>query len=80
MKTAQLIKRYQVRPLPSGQRWGVYDLRWGGFCTLPASDAKSPALLALEWPASEGAETWLYLCRVAWGSELIEAPDGWNGT
>ncbi|MFI8830583.1 hypothetical protein ACIGPN_06095 [Streptomyces afghaniensis] len=73
------IQRYTVQRLPSGDRWGIYDRRMLGFCALPSTEAKAPALLPLDWPSPEGAQVWLYLCRVAWGAELIAAPEGWNG-
>lgn len=76
--TRQFVQRYAVVRVPGSTRWGVYDRQLKGFCALPATDAKVPAMVALEWPERQGAETWLYLCRVTWGAGLIEAPDGWN--
>lgn len=69
MKTA-LRQRYTVRAKPDG-RWGVYDSHMADFCALSGAP--------IEWPVPAGAQHWLYLCRVAWGAELVDAPEGWNG-
>jgi len=71
--------RHVPARLPGSERWGIYDRRMGAFCSLPAEWGPSPALLPLEWPDRQGAEVWLYLCRVAWGADLVPVPDGWNG-
>ncbi|MGX1133230.1 hypothetical protein RKD49_005420 [Streptomyces glaucescens] len=75
----RFISRYAPAQLPSGSGWGIYDRGMQAFCALPLAETAHPPLVPLEWPDRMGAEVWLYLCRVAWGAALIEAPDGWNG-
>lgn len=69
------MKRYVVTQLPDQTRWVILDRWMFGYCTL-LDDLGN--LLPLEWRAREGAESWLYRCRVAWGSDLVPAPDGWR--
>jgi hypothetical protein len=66
-----MITRYAVTRVPSTGSWGILDRHMRAFCTLAGE--------ALEWTAQAGAESWMYRCRVAWRSEFVPAPDGWNG-
>lgn len=65
-----MIKRYEVSQLPN-ERWVIQDHQLSEPCALP--DATP-----LEWSLRQGAEQWLYMCRVAWGRGLVQAPEGWN--
>lgn len=70
-----MIKRYAVTRLPGDRRWVILDRRLSAPCALP-DDQGQP--VPLEWSAREAAEAWLYMCRVAWGRGLVQAPEGWN--
>jgi hypothetical protein len=67
--------RYVITQLPDQSKWAILDRYLYGYCTLPDGEGN---LLPLEWTLREGAEAWLYKCRVAWGRDLVPAPDGWN--
>jgi hypothetical protein len=69
------VQRYVPAPLSGALHWGVFDTVMGGWCSL----AYGSCLLPLAWHSKEEAQVWLYLCRVAWGSGLVDAPEGWNG-
>jgi hypothetical protein len=74
-----MTTRYVVTQLPDRSAWAILDRFIGGYCTLPAEENdEGKNLLPLEWGAREGAEHWLYRCRVAWGKDLVPAPEGWN--
>jgi hypothetical protein len=68
-------RRYVVTQLPDRSRWVILDRFMFGYCTLPDGEGN---LLPLEWTARQGAEAWLYRCRVAWGRGLVPAPAGWE--
>jgi hypothetical protein len=69
------MRRYVVAQLPDRSAWAILDRYLYGFCTLPDGEGN---LLPLEWSMREGAEAWLYRCRVAWGKGLVPAPKDWN--
>lgn len=69
-----LIPRYLV--VRAASRWVIFDVLMKGVCALQ----HGTSLVPLEFQSREQGQTWLYLCRVAWGAELIEPPEGWNGT
>jgi hypothetical protein len=60
----------RIRP---ALHWGIYDQHMGAWCSL----AVGPGCFEpLEWKTAQEASQWLYLCRVAWGSGLVDAPTG----
>lgn len=67
--------RYVPAKLSGALRWGIWDRTEGAWCAL----ADGGVFIPLEWQARQDAEVWLYLCRLAWRSGLVDAPDGWNG-
>jgi len=67
--------RYVITQLPNQSKWAILDRWLFGYCTLPDGEGN---LLPLEWDLKEGAESWLYRCRVAWGRDLVPAPEGWR--
>jgi hypothetical protein len=70
-----ITQRYVVTTTPDQRMWGILDRHLYGYCTLPDGNGN---FLPLEWQMREGAEAWLYKCRVAWGKDLVPAPEGWN--
>jgi hypothetical protein len=68
-------RRYVVTQLPDQSAWAILDRYLYGYCTLPDGAGN---LLPLEWGMRQGAEAWLYKCRVAWGRDLVPAPEGWR--
>jgi hypothetical protein len=64
-------RRYVITRTLGG--WGIRDQVMSGPCALPG------ASVPLEWDKPAGAQGWLYLCRLAWGADLVKAPDGWRG-
>jgi len=68
-------RRYVVTQLPDRSAWVILDRIMYGYCTLPDGEGN---LLPLEWKHREGAEAWLYRCRVAWGRGAVPAPEGWQ--
>ncbi|MEW5352294.1 hypothetical protein [Streptomyces sp. 16-176A] len=73
------MSRYSVAPIPSTDKYGVFDHALDAFCTLP-DDPKAPRpnLLPLEWSNLAGAEAWLFQCYIAWQGGTIPAPEGWR--
>jgi hypothetical protein len=69
------IQRYAVRQLSGALHWGILDRHMGAWCSL----ADGGCFLPLEWKTAEEAQVWLYLCRIVWGSGLVEPPQGWYG-
>lgn len=67
-------RRYAVGKLSGALHWGIYDQHLGAWCSLAEGTCQIP----LEWHSRDEAELWLYLCRVAWGNGLVDAPEGWN--
>lgn len=67
-------QRYTARQLSGVLHWGIYDNHLADWCSL----AVGTCYLPLEWKTRGEAETWLYLCRVAWMRDLVPAPEGWN--
>lgn len=76
VRPAPKAQRYKIRPLSGRLHWGIFDQHMGAWCSLGIGPS---CFLPLEWKSRCEAELWLYLCRVAWGGELVPAPDGWNG-
>jgi hypothetical protein len=64
--------RYLITRIPGSVRWGIFDRTLMGFTSLAGQ--------ALTWETAQGAQAWLYCCRVAWRADLVPAPDGWQGT
>lgn len=72
------VGRFSVRQLSGVLHWGIFDEQLNGWCTLPTDNSKAPALVPLEWKTPEEALVWLYLCRRAWASRAVPAPEGWE--
>jgi hypothetical protein len=73
--TRPRTQRYVITTTPDQRMWGILDRYLYGYCTLPDGEGN---FLPLEWKMREGAEAWLYKCRVAWGTGFVPAPEGWN--
>lgn len=74
--------RYTVATIDD-KRYGIWDYRLDGFCTLAVKPEDSPedyapSLLPLEWDNPISAQSWLQRCYTAWARGLVPAPDNWS--
>lgn len=67
-------RRYVIVQGPERQ-WAIIDQQMSALCSLPDEEGNRVPMV---WAQRHEAQAWLYMCRVAWGADLIEGPEGWQ--